>query len=504
MHLPTQLLLTKQWVNVLNQKKLFKTNSPFFTKQYCTDFLKKTSPNIVFQLKSAEKSGWFSPNQIFRINVTIESSARFKQVATNFIFSSFVQNKSIPCIGFRFFLYDLLLLKNSEKFHFEAFKDGWVLPNKNLTTGFVKLKSNGEFRRLKSTQSESVTSIMRNRDVITFQLPQRVNSSFSEKLAPIEGLKNFVFKMDSNLDNKKLTENNITDHTKVFQNTQIQVGDLIRWGQEICPGFGSAYSGQILKITDKKIVLRHGISILASARGIIHVFHNDLIQKNDLLVTLKSRRLQTEDIVQGIPKIEQLFEARETKGGEIIANSVHTKLQNFFVDALKSGNLALAVPESVQQIQVFLVENILEAYLNQGVKISEKHVEVVVRQMTTRVRILAGGDTGLLPGELVQLTWIQELNKQLKILGNRQATYEPIILGITKSVLQSESFLLAASFQEVSRVLVRSALSRKTDFLRGLHENVILGQLVPAGTGLLVDNRDEILKKSLSSVKLNP
>ena len=153
---------------------------------------------------------------------------------------------------------------------------------------------------------------------------------------------------------------------------------------------------------------------------------------------------------------------------------------------------------------MFLVENILEAYLNQGVKISEKHVEVVVRQMTTRVRILAGGDTGLLPGELVQLTWIQELNKQLKILGNRQATYEPIILGITKSVLQSESFLLAASFQEVSRVLVRSALSRKTDFLRGLHENVILGQLVPAGTGLLVDNRDEILKKSLSSVKLNP
>ena len=511
-NLPTQLLLTKQWVNVLNQKKLFKTNSPFFSKQYCTDFSKKTSPNIVFQLKSPEKSGWFSPNQILRINVTIESSARFKQVTTNFIFSSFVQNQSIACIGFRFFLYDLLLLKNSEKFNFEAFKDGWVLPNKSLTTGFVKLKSNGEFRRLKSTQSESVTSIMRNPDVITFQLPQQVNSIFSEKLALSDGLslkqsfrdKNFVFKMESNLNNKNLTETNITDHTKVLQNKEIQVGDLIRWGQEICPGFGSAYSGQILKITDKEIRLRHGISILASARGIIHVFHNDLIQKNDLLVTLKSRRLQTEDIVQGIPKIEQLFEARETKGGEIIANSVHTKLQNFFVDALKSGNLALAVPESVQQIQVFLVENILEAYLNQGVKISEKHVEVVVRQMTTRVRILAGGDTGLLPGELVQLTWIQELNKQLKILGNRQATYEPIILGITKSVLQSESFLLAASFQEVSRVLVRSALSRKTDFLRGLHENVILGQLVPAGTGLLVDNRDEIVKKSISSVKLNP
>ena len=472
--LPTQLLLTEEWTNVLNQNTLVKTNSPIFTKQYCTGFTTKTSANLNFQIQSPKKSGWFSPKQFFRVDVTLESPTRFKEVISNFIFLTSINKKSIATIGFRFFLYDLLVLKNPEKFKFETFTDGWVLPNKRLTTGFVKLKSTGEFRRLKSTQSESVTSIMRNQDVVTFEVPPCLNSPSTKTIFSTLSYKN------------------------------IQVGDLIRWGDEIFPGIGAPSSGQVLKITDDKIVIRRGISILASARGIIHVFHNDLIQKNDLLVTLKSRRLQTEDIVQGIPKIEQLFEARETKGGEIIANSVHTKLQNFFVDALKSGNLSVAVPESVQQIQVFLVANILEAYLNQGVKISEKHVEVVVRQMTTRVRILAGGDTGLLPGELVQLTWIQELNNQLKLLGNRQATYEPIILGITKSVLQSESFLLAASFQEVSRVLVRSALSRKTDFLRGLHENVILGQLVPAGTGLLVDTQDEIRKNSISVVKLNP
>ena len=153
--------------------------------------------------------------------------------------------------------------------------------------------------------------------------------------------------------------------------------------------------------------------------------------------------------------------------------------------SLEEDHWSIAVEKSFLEAQQFLVENIVEAYANQGVKISEKHVEVIVRQMTSRVRILESGETGLLPGELVQHTWIQKFNKNIREIGLREATYEPIALGISKSVLQSESFLLAASFQEVSRVLVRSALSKKRDFLRGLHENVIVGQLIPAGTGLL-------------------
>ena len=113
--------------------------------------------------------------------------------------------------------------------------------------------------------------------------------------------------------------------------------------------------------------------------------------------------------------------------------------------------------------------------------------------MTSRVRILESGETGLLPGELVQYNWIKRFNAKIVQLGLREATYEPIVLGISKSVLQSDSFLLAASIQDVSRVLIKSALNKKSDFLQGLHENVIVGQLIPAGTGLIPMNLIQLI-----------
>eukprot|EP00890_Picochlorum_soloecismus_P003084 jgi/Picsp_1/3777/NSC_06612-R1_beta subunit of rna polymerase len=237
--------------------------------------------------------------------------------------------------------------------------------------------------------------------------------------------------------------------------------------------------------------INSGKPILASARGIIHVQHNDFVDINQLIITLKSRRLQTEDIVQGIPKIEQLFEARESQSGEILSDTVHLRLRSAFVhelELLNDEHWSIAVEKSFLEAQEFLVESIKSAYSNQGVRISEKHIEIIVRQMTSRVRILESGETGLLPGELVQHNWIKRFNTKIVKLGLREATYEPIVLGISKSVLQSDSFLLAASFQEVSRVLIKSALNKKSDFLQGLHENVIVGQLIPAGTGLIPMN----------------
>ena len=339
-----------------------------------------------------------------------------------------------------------------------------MIPNKQITNGLIKIRTHGEFRHLKTTSTESISNIFTAGDLVTLKIQSTKFFSENTKYSNQHFWKTPLFSQKIN---------------------SMRIGSVIRCGNEIFSGIGTPYSGQIIKKTSETVTLRKGIPILASAHGILHIFHGDLVTKNQLLVTLKSRRLQTEDIVQGIPKIEQLFEARETQGGEVLSQNVHTQLKTFFLESLQIEKLSLAVPQSILKIQAFLIENILDAYANQGVKISEKHVEIIVRQMTTRVRILNGGDTGLLQGELVQLLWIQELNKQLKLLGHCEATYEPIVLGISKSVLQSESFLLAASFQEVSRVLVRSALSRKTDFLRGLHENVILGQLVPAGTGLL-------------------
>jgi DNA-directed RNA polymerase subunit beta' len=268
-----------------------------------------------------------------------------------------------------------------------------------------------------------------------------------------------------------------------------QVGLHKRWGQEWDSHFAFPTSGQITKITQNSLTIRKGVPLLASLRGLVHVLNNDFVEKNQLLVTLRSKRLQTEDIVQGIPKIEQLFEARETQGGEIIHNNMHMLLHNFFRRASRVRGNQEAVHLSIRYIQSFLVENILQAYSNQGVSIAEKHVEVVVRQMTARVRIVESGDSGFLPGELIQHRLLEKLNKVLEEQGCRPAQYEPVILGITKSVLQSESFLLAASFQQVSKVLVQSALAKKTDFLRGLHENLLVGQLIPAGTGIITSSK---------------
>jgi hypothetical protein len=456
---PTKIQLTKTWFLNQGLETILKTESPLTSKQYSSNLFTKKNPSLVFKMFPPIRSNWFSSDYFIKINVnlTIQANSSLNQFSANFkLWNSHGESNVVlkNCrLGLNLFLYDTFLLHNICQFRFQTFTNNWGISEITITKGFIKIQQQGEFRQIKTTQNETIASILTNKNSTGFQLSPGNHNDFF---------------------------NNIT------------LGSLVRWGDEITNFVGFHVNGQIIKLTPNTITVRFGIPFLASARGILHVFHNDLIKKNQLLITLKSRRLQTEDIVQGIPKIEQLFEARETQGGELLTNSVHTKLQNFFISALQSQSLELAVVESIKNIQLFLIENILEAYLNQGVKISEKHVEIIVRQMTTRVKILVGGDTGLLPGELVQITWIQELNKQIRILGYREASYEPLVLGITKSVLQSESFLLAASFQEVSRVLVRSALSRKTDFLRGLHENVILGQLIPAGTGLLAEPRNTL------------
>lgn len=443
----------------------FSTKSPLFTKQFTTVNKEQLLLQTCLKITTPTFSDWVSGQNLIKIEITFKTASlneknkfrdknmflstslsqqqiSFSKFKSNFKIS--LKNTRLLFTGFSFFFYNSLKLQNSRQFSLETFENSWVLPEFKITQAFIKSKQFGEFRHLQINQNSNSFSVLRNTDLSTFQLPLN------------------KIKMKS-----------------------LQIGTIVRWGQEIFPEFAIPISGQILKITSKTLTIRKGIPILASGRGVVHVFNNDLILKNDLLITLKSRRLQTEDIVQGIPKIEQLFEARETQGGEILTNSAHTKLQSFFRAALQFKPLRLAVNQSIHQIQNYLVENILDAYSNQGVKISEKHVEIVVRQMTARVRILSGGDSGLLPGEIVQLKWVERVNNQLSRVGSREASYEPMILGITKSVLQSESFLVAASFQEVSRVLVRSALTKKTDFLRGLHENVILGQLIPAGTGVI-------------------
>jgi DNA-directed RNA polymerase subunit beta' len=122
-------------------------------------------------------------------------------------------------------------------------------------------------------------------------------------------------------------------------------------------------------------------------------------------------------------------------------------------------------------------------YQSQGIDISDKHIEVIVRQMTSKVRVDDGGDTTMLPGELVELRQIEQVNEAMSITGGARAQYTPVLLGITKASLNTDSFISAASFQETTRVLTEAAIEGKSDWLRGLKENVIIGRLIPAGTG---------------------
>jgi hypothetical protein len=435
---PTKKSLKTSLATFFGKVNIENPKSFIFCKQKSTILQLIPKTKNQFQIYTNCQSGWFSLQNLFRIQFLIKNTSIYPD--RYFGYQMLSNNLSR---GLNIYQYHDTVFSELKKFSFKAYWNRWVLPFQSFSSGAVKIKTTGEFRYKVKKTTGTFISILRHNDLLTIK-----NSS------------------------------------PEF----IKMGKIVRWGEQLEPGTGSDHNGQILKKNKTSITLRLGTPVLASAHGIIHVFQDDLVEKNQLLITLKSRRLQTEDIVQGIPKIEQLFEARERQGGEVLFDTVHIRLRNAFLrelGSLEEDHWSIAVEKSFLEAQQFLVENIVEAYANQGVKISEKHVEVIVRQMTSRVRILESGETGLLPGELVQHTWIQKFNKNIREIGLREATYEPIALGISKSVLQSESFLLAASFQEVSRVLVRSALSKKRDFLRGLHENVIVGQLIPAGTGLL-------------------
>jgi len=137
-----------------------------------------------------------------------------------------------------------------------------------------------------------------------------------------------------------------------------------------------------------------------------------------------------------------------------------------------------------EEVQRYMVDEVQEVYRSQGVSIHYKHIEIIVRQMLRKLRVDAPGDTDLLPGELIDRFTYEEKNRQVLAEGGEPATAQPVLMGVTKASLNTDSFLAAASFQETTKVLTEAAISGKTDKLIGLKENVIIGKLIPAGTGV--------------------
>ena len=230
------------------------------------------------------------------------------------------------------------------------------------------------------------------------------------------------------------------------------------------------------------------------------------------------------DITQGLPRIQEIFEARNPKGQAVITEiegvvediklakdrqqEIIVKGANETRSYLASGTsrLKVEVGQSVERGEVltegsiepknylavaglnatesYLLKEVQKVYRMQGVEIDDKHVEVMVRQMLRKVRIIEAGDTKLLPGSLVDIHSFTDANREAFKHRKRPATSKPVLLGITKASLETESFLSAASFQETTRVLTDAAIKGKRDDLLGLKENVIIGKLIPAGTGM--------------------
>ncbi len=229
------------------------------------------------------------------------------------------------------------------------------------------------------------------------------------------------------------------------------------------------------------------------------------------------------DITQGLPRVQELFEARNPKGKATITEAAGTiksiTPRGSFIDILVVGNeehkytvdshseLLVKIGDNVKQgqklnkgsiapkellraanaeeVQKYILKEVQAVYRAQGVEIGDKHIEIIIRQMMRKVVVVTEGDTNLLPGAEVSLYEFQQENKRVFKEGGHLAVAKPILLGITRASLRSESFLSAASFQETTRILTDAAINGKNDNLIGLKENVIIGGLIPAGTGIL-------------------
>ena len=339
-------------------------------------------------------------------------------------------------------------------------------------------------------------------------------------------------------------------------NFLIAKDEMIKAGNKITPDLRINYSGQILKVSPFTCKLHRGIPFFLTKETVLYKTKNDLVKVGDTLGTIIFEQVVTGDIVQGLPKVEEILEARKPQDSALLANSPgividvkddntinilgnanyldesnlkKSKYQKYELNRKKTKqniivakndyiyvgqpltagivsphNLLITYFEyyktinleseaaylSFRKIQKLLIHKVQDVYGSQGVSIADKHIEVIIRQITSKVEVTAAGSTLLLPGEVIELRQINYINSIMQKTGKKQANYKPMLLGITKASLLTESFISAASFQETTKILTAAAIEGKIDWLRGLKENVIIGRLIPAGTGF--DDKPQI------------
>jgi len=268
----------------------------------------------------------------------------------------------------------------------------------------------------------------------------------------------------------------------------------------------------------------HAVTITFQVGAIITVLDGQQISVGDVLARLPQESAKTRDITGGLPRVAELFEARTPKDAGMLAEFTGTMSfgkdtkgkQRLVITDLEGATHEYLIPkdkhvlvhdgqvvnkgelivdgapdphdilrlQGVEALAIYITDEVQDVYRLQGVKINDKHIEVIVRQMLRRVIVTDTGDTKFIRGEQVERAHLLDENDRMVAEGKLTASYEHVLLGITKASLSTDSFISAASFQETTRVLTEAAIMGKRDELRGLKENVIVGRLIPAGTGL--------------------
>jgi DNA-directed RNA polymerase subunit beta' len=268
----------------------------------------------------------------------------------------------------------------------------------------------------------------------------------------------------------------------------------------------------------------HPVNIGLQVGALITVKDGQKVAVGEVLARIPIESQKTRDITGGLPRVAELFEARSPKDAAVLAKVTGTvsfgketkgkqrlvitdmdgEANEFLIpkekqvlvhdgQVVNKGEMIVEGPadphdiltlRGIEELAIYIVDEVQDVYRLQGVKINDKHIEVIVRQMLRRVQITDGGDTAYITGEQVERSKLYDANDLVIAEGKRPAQFENVLLGITKASLSTDSFISAASFQETTRVLTEAAIMGKTDTLRGLKENVIIGRLIPAGTGL--------------------
>ena len=320
-------------------------------------------------------------------------------------------------------------------------------------------------------------------------------------------------------DSTGISSKSVTDWKSLSKNTELKPRLTLRNDK-----------GEVIKKADGNVA-----RYFLVPDSILSVKDGQKISAGDVLARLPKETSKTKDITGGLPRVAELFEARKPKDSAIIAEndgviefgkeirgkqkisivSSKGETSNYLIpkgkhvnfnqgEKIKKGEYLLdgaPLPHDilrilgVERLTEYFVTEVQEVYRLQGVVINDKHIETIVRQMLKKVEIKESGDTDYLLNETVDLIDIIKINEDLKKNGKKPAIYERILLGITKASLQTKSFISAASFQETTRVLTDASIRGKVDYLEGLKENVIVGRLVPAGTGLTKMGWDKEARK---------